>query len=170
MKDAIIGNLQAASRSTPDMKNSLIPHMRIGQAALASGMSTASVRFYEQYGLLSPAMRTDNGYRTYSAQDVDRLRQIRTCRSLNMSLDEVQRLLDAQVEGAEGCKMTAHVLQQHTQHIEDRIAELTRLKSRLMDLMAMCNHTPDTACPTQAAIRESALPIEAPTSDQRRHV
>ena len=154
----------------PEMKNSLLPHMRIGQAALASGMSTASIRFYEQHGLLSPATRTDNGYRTYSAQDVERLRQIRTCRSLNMSLDEVQRLMDAQVEGAEGCKMTSQVLQQHTQHIEDRIAELTRLKDRLKGLMSMCNHTPDTACPTQAAMRDSALLIELPTSNQRRHV
>ncbi len=153
-----------------EMKNSLLPNLRIGKAALASGMSTASIRFYEQHGLLSPATRTENGYRTYSAQDVDRLRQIRTCRSLNMSLDEVQRLLDAQVEGAEGCKVTAQVLQQHTQHIEDRIAELTKLKSRLMDLMSMCNHTPDTACPTQAAMKESAFFIEAPTSNQRRHV
>ncbi len=153
-----------------EMKNSLLPNMRIGQAALASGMSTASIRFYEQHGLLSPATRTDNGYRTYSAQDVDRLRQIRTCRSLNMSLDEVQRLLDAQVEGTEGCKMTSQVLQEHAQHIEDRIVELTILKNRLMDLMSMCNHTRDTACPTQAAIRESALLIKAPTSNQRRHV
>ena len=153
-----------------EMKNPLLPNMRIGKAALASGMSTASIRFYEQHGLLSPATRTDNGYRTYSAQDVDRLRQIRTCRSLNMSLDEVQRLLDAQVEGAEGCKMTSQVLQEHAQHIEDRIAELTRLKSRLMDLMSMCNHTADTTCPTQAAMRESALFIEAPTSNQRGHV
>lgn len=150
-----------------EMKNSLLPNMRIGQAALASGMSTASIRFYEQHGLLSPATRTDNGYRTYSAQDVDQLRQIRTCRSLNMSLDEVQRLLDAQ---AEGCKMTSQVLQQHAQHIEDRITELTRLKSHLMNLMSMCNHTPDTACPTQAAMKDSALFIEAPTSNQRRHV
>lgn len=153
-----------------EMKNTLLPNMRIGQAALASGMSTASIRFYEQHGLLSPANRTDNGYRTYSAQDVDRLRQIRTCRSLSMSLDEVQRLLDAQVEGAEGCKMTSQVLLQHAQHIEDRIAELTSLKGRLMDLMHMCNHTPEAACPTQTAMRAPAFLIEVPIGNQRRHV
>ncbi len=153
-----------------EMKNSLLPNLRIGQAALASGMSTASIRFYEQHGLLNPAARTGNGYRTYSAQDVDRLRQIRTCRSLNMSLDEVQRLLNAQVEGAEGCKITSQVLQQHLQHIEDRIAELTTLKSQLTNLISMCDHAPNTACPTQAAIKEPSLLIAATTSQQRRHV
>jgi DNA-binding transcriptional MerR regulator len=154
----------------PDMKKSLIPHMRIGQAAQASGMSTASIRFYEQHGLLSAAVRQDNGYRTYSAHDIDRLRQIRTCRSLDMSLDEVQHLLNVQAGGPEACELTSHVLRQHLQHVEDRITELTKLKSRLRDLMAMCSHDPSTACPTQAALRQPSSSTDHRTSHQRRHV
>jgi DNA-binding transcriptional MerR regulator len=152
------------------MTTSLTPHLRIGQAAQASGMSTASIRFYEQHGLLSPALRADNGYRHYSAQDVDRLRQIRTCRSLDMSLDEVQQLLNAPVDAPEGCKITAQVLSQHLQHVEDRITELQELQSRLMALMALCNHAPNTACPTQMAVKDPAPLAEHPASTPLRHV
>lgn len=144
--------------------------MRIGQAAIASGMSTASIRFYEQHGLLSPAVRLDNGYRSYSAQDIDRLRQIRTCRSLDMSLDEVQHLLDAQIEGPRGCEMTSQVLLQHVQHVETRIIELTKLKSRLMNFITMCDHDSSTACPTQAAIKKPSTSPEYSANHQRRHV
>lgn len=152
------------------MTNSLMPNMRIGQAAQASGMSAASIRFYEQQGLLSPAVRSDNGYRIYCAQDIDRLRQIRTCRSLDMSLDEVQQLLNAPIDDPEGCQMTAQVLHQHLGHVADRITELQKLKSRLMDLMALCDHAPDAACPTQAAIKAPRPLADFAASTPLRHV
>jgi DNA-binding transcriptional MerR regulator len=152
------------------MTNPLMPNMRIGQAAQASGMSTASIRFYEQQGLLGPAVRADNGYRYYSAKDIDRLRQIRTCRSLDMSLDEVQQLLNVPIDDADACKTTTQVLRQHLQHVENRITELQELQSRLMALMALCDHAPDAACPTQMAVKEPMPLAEHPDSTHLRHV
>jgi DNA-binding transcriptional MerR regulator len=166
----MIGNLQVAARSTPQMKKSLIPHMRISAAAKASGMSTASIRFYEEHGLLNKAVRSDNGYRNYSEQDIDRLRQIRACRSLDMSLDEVQQLLSAPVDAPEGCKMTAGVLHQHLQHIEDRITELEILKNQMKELLALCNHDQNVACPTQSAMKNHASLGVHPGQSHLRHV
>jgi DNA-binding transcriptional MerR regulator len=152
------------------MMDSSIPHLRIGQAAKASGISTASIRFYEQCGLLSPAVRSDNGYRRYSAQDIDRLRQIRTCRSLDMSLDEVQSLLNAPVDAPEGCTITALVLRQHLQHIEARMTELQKLNHRLHEWMALCQHAPDAACPTLLTIKRAMPLLEHPVQNHLRHV
>ena len=133
----------------------LTPSMRIGQAAQASGMSAASIRFYEQQGLLSTAVRSNNGYRTYSSQDVEQLRRIRTCRSLDMSLVEIQQLLNAPTDSSADCDIRSQVLKQHQKHVQERITELQQLKKRLTQLLAMCDHTPDTACPTQAALKET---------------
>lgn len=152
------------------MKNFLMPNMRIGQAAQASGMSAASIRFYEQQGLLSLTVRSDNGYRTYSAQDIERLRQIRTCRSLDMSLNEIQQLLSAPIDAPEGCHMTAQVLRQHLGHVVDRITELEGLKNRLMNLMALCDHAPDTSCPAQVAIKTPMPLANRPATNHLRHI
>lgn len=144
--------------------------MRISAAAKASGMSTASIRFYEHQGLLSKAVRSENGYRNYSEQDVDRLRQIRACRSLDMSLDEVQQLVNAPVDAPEGCKITAGVLRQHLQHIEDRIHELQKLKNKMNDLMALCKHEQSVACPTQLAVKDFTALVVPPGPNHLRHV
>ncbi|HEY1156834.1 MAG TPA: MerR family DNA-binding transcriptional regulator, partial [Arthrobacter sp.] len=40
--------------------------MRIGEAAAAAGMTTKTLRFYENSGLLPAAKRSSNGYRDYT--------------------------------------------------------------------------------------------------------
>ena len=74
------------------MAQSLALH-RIGEAARQSGVSAANIRYYEKEGLLPPGARSDNSYRLYSADEVHRLRFIRLCRAMDMSLDEVRTLL-----------------------------------------------------------------------------
>jgi DNA-binding transcriptional MerR regulator len=141
------------------MKKIPIPNLRIGQVAQASGVSTATIRFYEQQGLLSPATRASNGYRTYSAQDVERLRRIRTCRSLDMSIQEIQTLLQVPGDSATACEVTSDVLRQHLAHVAQRIEELHELKSRLEAFQALCRDSVDAHCPTQAAMgRMEAIP------------
>lgn len=147
-----------------------MPGLRIGQAAQASGMSAASIRFYEQQGLLQPAARSDNGYRVYSPEDIVRLRQIRTCRSLDMSLDEVRQLVNVQANGPDGCTMTAQILQEHLGHVEARIQALQELQDRLLELIQPCQHAPDDACPTQSAMQQPVAFTDLQASTKLGHV
>jgi len=50
--------------------------VKISQAATASGCHLETIRYYERIGLLSKAARGDNGYRDYTAAEVERLRFI----------------------------------------------------------------------------------------------
>lgn len=152
------------------MKKIPIPNLRIGQVAQASGMSTASIRFYEQQGLLSPATRASNGYRTYSEQDVERLRRIRTCRSLDMSIQEIQALLRVPGDSHTVCEVTSQVLQEHLEHVAQRIEELRELKSRLEALQALCQHPFDAECPTQAAMGRMETMPKTPAVHHLRHL
>ena len=68
--------------------------MRIKQLADAAGVPVDTVRHYEKAGLLAAPPRTGNGYREYGHADAERLRFIRHCRELDMSLDEVRELLE----------------------------------------------------------------------------
>ena len=63
--------------------------MRIGEASERSGVSARMPRHYERLGLITPAARTPNGYRDYSATDLMRLTQIEGLRALGMSLSQV---------------------------------------------------------------------------------
>ncbi len=152
------------------MTDFLMPSMRIGQAAQASGMSAASIRFYEQQGLLSVPTRSHNGYRNYSAHDVDQLRLIRTCRSLDMSLAEIRQLLTAPTDSPAGCDIRSQVLKAHQIHVHERITELQQLQQRLAKLLQLCDHTPDSACPTQAALKTKGdVPVNV-TNSHPRHI
>jgi len=50
--------------------------MKIGQAALISGISERMIRHYEKISLVEPAARRDSGYRDYDQRDVSTLRFI----------------------------------------------------------------------------------------------
>jgi MerR family transcriptional regulator, copper efflux regulator len=67
----------------------------IGEAARRSGFSPATLRYYDDLGLVSPQERTESGYRRYDDRDLDRLRFVQHAKQLGCSLDEVSALLVA---------------------------------------------------------------------------
>ena len=75
--------------------------LTIGKAAEAAGLSTKSVRFYEETGVLPGPQRTEGGYRLYTATDVRRLRLVRRAKILGLSLKEIKEL--AEVAFEESC-------------------------------------------------------------------
>lgn len=69
--------------------------LRIQEAAAEVGLTTRSIRYYEELGLLKPAARSEGAYRLYDADDIERLRFIRGLRDdAGFSLAEIGRLLE----------------------------------------------------------------------------
>ena len=60
-----------------------------------SGISTRTLRYYDQIGLLVPPRLSSSGYRIYGESEVDILQQILFYRELGVSLDEIKKLLNA---------------------------------------------------------------------------
>lgn len=65
--------------------------MTILELEQRSGLSRASVRFYEAEGFIAPARR-ENGYRDYSEADLELLLRLKLLRSLGMPLSEIHGL------------------------------------------------------------------------------
>lgn len=65
----------------------------INQLARLAGVSTRTLRYYDQVGLLKPSRVSGNGYRIYDSQSVDRLQQILFYRELGLALDDIQQAL-----------------------------------------------------------------------------
>ncbi|MGC6768870.1 MerR family transcriptional regulator [Enterococcus sp. LJL51] len=66
----------------------------IKKLAQLSGVSTRTLRYYDEIKLLKPARVNSSGYRIYGRQEVDRLQQILFYRSLNMKLEDIRKSLD----------------------------------------------------------------------------
>jgi DNA-binding transcriptional MerR regulator len=71
---------------------------KLGQLA---GVSTRTLRYYDQIGLLQPSRINSNGYRIYGQTEVNRLQQILFYKELGVSLDTIKKLLSSPTFHAE---------------------------------------------------------------------
>lgn len=65
---------------------------KLGQMA---GISTRTLRYYDEIGILKPARINSSGYRIYGQAEVDRLQQILFYRELGMSLEGIKEIITA---------------------------------------------------------------------------
>ncbi len=123
----------------------------IGQLARSAGVSIDTVRYYERHGLLSPRTRLASGYRRYGALEATRLRFIRRAKVLGFSLRDIQELLDLGAQSKVGAiKRKAG---EKLAEIDQRMAELKRIRSGLQKLVAACpGHGRSADCPILQAL------------------
>jgi Cd(II)/Pb(II)-responsive transcriptional regulator len=121
--------------------------MRIGELAQSCGVDADTIRFYEKRGLLPPPQRQNTGYRSFDTQHVERLAFIRHCRALDMSLAEIQRLLDAGSHPDADCGDINALIDNHLDTLRQRIASMQALEQQLQALRSRCGeHRAVEAC------------------------
>ncbi|MFJ7953091.1 MerR family transcriptional regulator [Lysinibacillus sp. NPDC096418] len=67
----------------------------IQELANLSGVSTRTLRYYDEIGLLKPARTNEAGYRFYEQEEVDLLQQILIYRALDIKLATIQQIIQA---------------------------------------------------------------------------
>lgn len=69
--------------------------LRIGEAANACGLTTRTLRYWHEIGLLTPSDKRLGGERLYSTSDVERAQRIKELQELlGFSLSEIRVVLD----------------------------------------------------------------------------
>ena len=68
--------------------------MQIGELARKAAVNIQTIRFYEREGLLPTPERNNSGYRSYNADDFDRVTFIKRNQELGFTLEEIKQLLD----------------------------------------------------------------------------
>ncbi len=96
--------------------------LTIGQLASRCRVPRTTVLYYEQVGLVAPVARTDAGYRLYSENELERVRQICAYRATGLTLDAIRALLG----GADKQSAIAH-----------RLEEIHRAMGRLREQQAL---------------------------------
>lgn len=139
----------------------------IGKAAAAANLSIDTVRFYERSGLLKPPPRTASGYRLYRQEDIDRLRFIHRAKALGFTLEEVAQLLKLN-DGTGRRRDVKAVAAQRLEELDQKLAELTRIRHALAHLVHACNaEGPLAGCPIIAALVGAETTITASSTPAR---
>ncbi len=119
---------------------------RIGQLAKLTGCNIETLRYYEREGLMPPPARGSNGYRYYNRDAVDRVNFILRAKGLGFSLKDIVELLAIRVDKhASTCGDVKHIAEHKLAAIEDKLAELNRMKAALEHIAAACCGGPMSA-------------------------
>ncbi|MBL8269766.1 Cd(II)/Pb(II)-responsive transcriptional regulator [Steroidobacter sp.] len=113
---------------------------KIGELSELGGCPIETIRYYEREGLLAKAGRSAGNYRLYEKHHLDALQFIRNCRTLDMTLEEIRALLSLRSDPSRACTDVNRLLDEHIEHVRDRISELKKLDRTLRSLRAKCQH------------------------------
>lgn len=121
--------------------------MNISDVAKKTGLTSKAIRFYEEKGLVTAPIRTDNGYRSYSTKHVEELTLLRQARLVGFTLDECRELVTLFHDPARhSADVKARTLQK-VADIERHITELEEMRQRLLALAEQCPGNEDADCP-----------------------
>ncbi len=121
--------------------------MNIGTVAERSGVPPKTIRYYESIGLINPANRRPNGYRSYSAVDMRTLNFIKHARSLGFSVEEVRDLLDLWHDKSRTSAAVKALATHHLEALDRKIQELQVMRGAVADLIKRCRGDSRPDCP-----------------------
>jgi DNA-binding transcriptional MerR regulator len=108
---------------------------QIGGVAERLGVSTRTIKYYEELGLVSPENRSPGGFRLYNASDVERLQRILRLKGMGFSLAAVREFLAVRDAAKEATR--ERVLAETTEHLRSREREVAeRIAKAREDLKA----------------------------------
>lgn len=128
-----------------------------GQFATKAGITTRTIRYYDQIGLLKPSSIMDNGYRCYSEKDFLKLQRIIALKHLGFALEEIYPMLlgDDQNSFQKSLQVQLELVDKRIHHLQslkeallktdklidngdvewDRVVDLIRLSKEENDIM-----------------------------------
>lgn len=121
--------------------------MRISEAAKQSGVSAKTIRYYESVGLIPAASRGENGYRSYSGDDVHMLRFIHRARDLGFPVEDVSKLLALWQDKRRASADVKALALRQVEQVEEKIRSLKAIRQTLRNLAEECHGDKRSACP-----------------------
>lgn len=103
---------------------------QIKKLAQMAGVSTRTLRYYDEIGLLKPSRINSSGYRIYGTKEVDRLQQILFYRSLDMKLEEIHEIM------ADSDYDVGQSLMEHHRKLKEKRDQLDQLISTVEKTIA----------------------------------
>ena len=107
--------------------------MQIGDLATKASITTRTIRYYEELGIIEPDERTEGGFRLYSDNQLRRLNIVQGLKSLGFDLEQIRELFDLKHRSGTGGElaqaMTGHLYEQQRE-IDEKIRYYLGMKER----------------------------------------
>jgi len=103
----------------------------VHKLAQMAGVSTRTLRYYDEIGILKPARINSSGYRIYGHAEVDRLQQILFYRELSVSLESIKEIVTAPLFNG------AQALRKHREKLLKKREQLDKLISNVEKTIAV---------------------------------
>lgn len=105
--------------------------LKIGDLKQLTGVKVSTLRYYESLGLLQAALRSDSGYRYFHDSAVQRVLFIKKAQTLNLSLTEIQEILNSHDRGQAVCSIVKNLLNTKISQLDTEIQKLMKSKQTL---------------------------------------
>jgi DNA-binding transcriptional MerR regulator len=108
----------------------------IGDVALALGLTTRTLRYWEEVGIIQSVPRTDGASRGYTPYFVRRIKFIMSLKEMGLTIREMQDLSAAYGEAKQTERMIprlVEILDKHLAQIDEKMARLTSLRKDIAE-------------------------------------
>ena len=108
----------------------------IGDLAKSVGLTTRTLRYWEEVGIIESEERTDGANRGYSPYYVRRIKFIMKLKELGLTIKEMQDLYVAYGKAKETDQMIPRliaVLDKHTRMVDEKVAKLHSLRKDIVE-------------------------------------
>ncbi|UUM32838.1 Cu(I)-responsive transcriptional regulator [Vibrio japonicus] len=121
--------------------------MNIGEISKITGLSSKSIRLYEDKGLITPPSRSESGYREYREQHIHELNMISRTKNAGFSLLECKEFVElAQNPHRKSSEVKAKTLEK-LKEVEAKIRELKEIEKQLKSWVSVCPGDEGSQCP-----------------------
>lgn len=109
--------------------------LRIGEVARLVGVPAKTLRYYEDIGLISPAGRTDSGYRIYGWRELEQIEFVRRAKTMGLTLEQIRGLVEVAEKGIPSgvLRRLDVLLEQKLEETERSLEELRAFRESLLD-------------------------------------
>ena len=108
----------------------------IGNLAKTIGVSTRTLRYYEEMGIMSPPRRLEGAVRFYAPADVRKLRFILRLKELGLTIKEMQELDTVYAEAKETDRIIPRLIEmldRHINNLDEKMSKLASLRKEIID-------------------------------------
>jgi DNA-binding transcriptional MerR regulator len=135
--------------------------LTIGKVAEQAQVTVDRIRFYEREGLISPAKKSESGYRLYTEEAIRRIAFIKHAQQCGFSLAEIRELLELRRAESACCDDIYRVALEKKLQIEAKVRALNAMAQSLGALIEKCSRDqrPLYECPILGALEAGLAPL-----------
>ncbi|HEX4757883.1 MAG TPA: Hg(II)-responsive transcriptional regulator [Terracidiphilus sp.] len=111
--------------------------LTIGILAKRGGVNVETIRYYQRRALLEEPTKPNGGFRRYPEEAVKRILFIKRAQTLGFTLEEIQGLLG--LDELKACMETRGIAAHKLELIEQKIADLSKIRKALTRLVRSCD-------------------------------